>query len=221
MSEKAYSELRCAIIEHRIKPGEQLDADRIGTSFGFSRAPVVEALGLLKAEGLVVTRQRVGTFASPLARDRLDDVFEARQMIEHWMVPDIVRRVSNLQLEDLSALLDETRALTRAATGGQAFDYRRYMHLDQEFHARLVGFAGRDLYARWFGELAAHMQRVRNLFRGDPLPRSLDGQREHEAILAAFFARDGEAAREGLMLHAARSRTGALAIVEANQGTAG
>jgi len=214
MAELAYIALRRRIVEHRIAPGERLDVDEIGTVLGCSRAPVVDALKLLAADGLVVSRRRVGTFASPILPARIQEVFEARDMLEQWSVPAIVDNVGNRQIAALERDIEEASALL--AVGGESeFDYPRFMEIDQAFHAAIIRLAERELFTRWFDGLNAHMQRVRHAFQGEALARSREGQLEHMAILEAIRRRDVAGTRAALSRHTLRSRTNALEIVQA------
>ena len=212
MTDRAYRALRKSIIDLEIEPGAQLDLDEIGQSFGFSRAPVVEALNMLRAEGLVTSKRRVGTFAAPISRQRIIEAFEAREMLEYWTVPVVIDNVSNRQLDELEGLVDEAGPLLDVEAEG-AFDYGRFMELDQAFHIGIVRLAERQMLLKWFDELTAHMQRVRNIFVGNSLARSREGQVEHGAILSALRERNVEAAREALRLHTRKSFANAMEIL--------
>ena len=212
MTERAYRALRKSIIDLKIGPGEQLDIDEIGQSFGFSRAPVVEALNMLRAEGLVTSRRRVGTFAAPISRRRIVEAFEAREMLEYWTIPTVIDNVSNRQLDELEGLVGEGGELLDVQSEGD-FDYGRFMELDHAFHIGIVRLADREMLLKWFNDLTAHMQRVRNIFVGDALVRSREGQVGHGAILSAMRARDVEKAREALRLHTRSSFANAMRIL--------
>lgn len=212
MTEQAYQELRNAIVSLRIRPGERLDTESIGQSLGFSRAPVVEALNLLRAEGLVTSRRRVGTFASEIGRDQIEEVFDAREMIEQRVVPVVIHNVSDRQIDALEEILREGGALLN--TSEKSFDYSRFMELDALFHSEIIRLAERKIYQKWFDELAAHMQRVRHLFNGNALERSVEGQLEHGAIISAMRRRDVDELSSELLNHTRRSRTGSAEILD-------
>src|SRR3989304_4099165 len=53
MPEIASQSIKRAILEGKIKPGEQLRQDALASRFGFSRSPIREALLCLEAAGLV------------------------------------------------------------------------------------------------------------------------------------------------------------------------
>ncbi|WP_319532006.1 GntR family transcriptional regulator [uncultured Cohaesibacter sp.] len=212
MTDLAYNELRNAIISLRIQPGERLDAESIGASLGFSRAPVIEAINLLRAEGLVVAKRRVGTFASEIGPEQMEEVFDAREMLEEGVVPIVVHNVSDRQIQALSEILDEGEKLLDVETSDD-FDYRKFMELDAQFHSDFIALSERQLFKKWFDELAGHMQRVRYLFQGNALERSLEGHREHRAILAALHKRDIAELRKCLHEHTERSRKGCQIIL--------
>ena len=220
MTDRAYQELRKAIVSLRIRPGERLDADSIGASLGFSRAPVVEALNMLRAEGLVVSRRRVGTFASEIDRERMDEVFDAREMIEQRVVPIVLHNVSDRQIDALGTILEEASNLVEIVSPDQ-FDYPRFMELDALFHAEFIKLSERSMYVKWFDELAAHMQRVRHIFDGNALHRSIEGQKEHNDILAALRDRNAKELGKRLLVHTHRSRDNAIVILDQqNRNTA-
>lgn len=213
MTEQAYQKLREAIICHRIKPGERLDTDSISASLGFSRAPVMEALNMLRNEGLVISRRRVGTFASEIGRDLIEEVFDAREMIEQRVVPVVVHNVSDRQIDAFADILADMAVLLKVPTA-EEFNYLRFMELDALFHVEFVRLSERRIYLKWFEELAAHMQRVRHLFDGNALERSIEGHQEHEAILSALRKRDVEDLQTKLLNHTRRSRVGSAEILD-------
>lgn len=212
MTDRAYRSLRKSIIALEIEPGAQLDIDEIGQSLGFSRAPVIEALNMLRAEGLVTSKRRVGTFAAPISRQLVVDAFQAREMLEFWTAPMVIDNVSNRQLDELAGLVDEGGRLLDVKAENK-FDYGRFMELDQMFHTGIMRLAERELLLKWYNELTAHMQRARNVFVGDALARSREGQVEHTAILSALHERDVEKTREALRQHTRNSFANAMRIL--------
>lgn len=65
-------ELRAAILEGRLEPGDRLPSENeLAERYGTSRPTVRRALALLKAEGLVTTEQGRGVFVRPRPQVRL------------------------------------------------------------------------------------------------------------------------------------------------------
>ncbi|MDP2571719.1 GntR family transcriptional regulator [Vibrio penaeicida] len=209
LAEVAYKELRDRIVSNSIKPNEKLDISQLQTKFGFSKAPIVDALSRLRDEGLVISRHRVGTFTAPLSRSVIEEVFEARSMIEYWITPTALHNVSNRQIADMQKLIDEASVLLQVAEESN-FDYPRFMQIDHQFHMSIIQLAEMSKFEKWFDELTAHMTRARHVFDDDALQRSREGQQEHITILNVISKRDVEETRKQLLAHTRSSRDSIL-----------
>jgi len=209
LTDIAYKTLREQIMEHTLRPGEKLDIEDLKTSLGFSRAPLGDALNRLKVEGLVISRQRVGTFVAPVAKEMIEEAFEARLMIEQWTADTIIRNVSNRQLEALSVLLQEASELL---DNNKNFNFKRFSEIDHQFHLIIIQFSEHQIFEKWFKELNTHMIRIRNLYQGDAITRSKEGHREHLDILEALKQRDAEKFRKASAIHLNRSKACTLRL---------
>ena len=70
LSQRVMLRLRQAIIDGEFGLGAVISEEMIAQSFGVSRTPVREAMGLLQSQGLVVIRPQVGSFVfTPNAAD--------------------------------------------------------------------------------------------------------------------------------------------------------
>jgi DNA-binding GntR family transcriptional regulator len=70
LSQRVMQRLRQAIIDGEFELGAVISEEMIAQSFGVSRTPVREAMGLLQSQGLVVIRPQVGSFVfTPSAAD--------------------------------------------------------------------------------------------------------------------------------------------------------
>ena len=70
LSQRVMLRLRQAIIDGEFGLGAVISEEMIAQSFGVSRTPVREAMGLLQSQGLVVIRPQVGSFVfTPSAAD--------------------------------------------------------------------------------------------------------------------------------------------------------
>jgi DNA-binding GntR family transcriptional regulator len=174
--------------------------------------PVVDALSRLEGEGLVERRKRVGTFVAPLDQALFDEMFETRLMIEMWAAPLIVAGMQAGDREALVSLLSEAGLLLNGATDN-SFDYLTFVRYDAEFHLGLIRLAGNSRVIDIYESLNLHAQ-VARVYSLRALQRAQEGQREHEAILAAFAVGDVEQARAAQQLHIERSRQGLRALLD-------
>ncbi|WP_410676852.1 GntR family transcriptional regulator [Amycolatopsis sp. cmx-4-68] len=77
-----YSQLRSAILNGELAPGERLKAAGLSARFEVSLSVVREALGLLAAKNLVLVDRNRGFRVTPLSLQALTDLTEARAINE-------------------------------------------------------------------------------------------------------------------------------------------
>lgn len=133
------------IIRENMKPGTKLpNESKLAEMSGVSRSTVREALKALKAQNIVIIRQGDGTYVSsntgrpedPLGfrylqkESLIDDIFEARLLIEPQIAMLAVERATEDEIADLKRVVDEMLVT----------DYlnSKRMSLDIEFHTILT-----------------------------------------------------------------------------------
>jgi DNA-binding FadR family transcriptional regulator len=208
------AQIRNAILDGKVKPGERLPTEREMTErFGVSRVTVRDALRALETAGLVEIRVGAagGAFVTaPSSRlvgqgisDMLvlsqvdpDEIAEARLIMELGTVALAVERASTEDIADLREIADR---------GAQAIADDTYeTSLAREFHARLAAAAHNraiDMVAETFGgPLSMHPVREREP-AGWSHERSVE---EHLRIVDAIEQRDAKLARKLMAEHLTR-----------------
>src|SRR4051794_22037772 len=79
---RVHDELRSAILEGELAPGERLRAEAVAERLGTSRAPVREALLMLGRGGLVLIEPHRGAVVRAFDAADLLDLYEVRELIE-------------------------------------------------------------------------------------------------------------------------------------------
>jgi DNA-binding FadR family transcriptional regulator len=198
-----------SIVSGRIRPGEQLPPP---AHMHASRGVVREAIKVLAAKGLVVSRPRTGTRVRPRASWNLLDpdvlawqqeqlprgVFlgkltEARLIVEPGAAELAARRAGPEQVAAIGAALRAMRdALDRSPT-----DYEAYNEADIRFHQGIVEACDNDVLQQMGAVVSTALLvafnaavRVPGLPRG-ALPR-------HQAILDAIRSRQPNRARAAM-----------------------
>ncbi len=212
LSERVYQALKQHIIERQVAPQDKLDIQALSQQLGVSRMPVIDAIARLEAEGLVRRQNRVGTYVSPLDRTVYEEVFAARSMVEQWATAPAIANLQEKDIQQLGALLQEARQLLQDVTE-ETFQYRQFSIYDQQFHLTLVQLSRNVRVSQFYASLDSHMQ-IARVYSLRALKRSREGQEEHEALLAAFSARDVEQACLQQQIHLECSRTSVLALLE-------
>jgi GntR family transcriptional repressor for pyruvate dehydrogenase complex len=210
-------QIRAAILDRRLAPGDRLPNERsLAERFKVSRVTVRDALRALEAAGLVqirvgatggafVTAPSAGVVGAGLSNLLMlseiepDEVAEARLIFELGTVTLAVERATDEDLAELRGLCDE---------GAEALAAGAYTSaLSQAFHARLATAAQNHavelMTASFAGPLSMHRVRER-----EPADAShARTVQEHRRIVDAIAARDGAAARDAMTEHLLRGTT--------------
>jgi DNA-binding FadR family transcriptional regulator len=166
---------------------------------------VREAISTLSAEGLIETRAGRGTFVargadgpvSPampdavLERKYVEELIEAREILELQLVALAAQRASAEQVAQLERLVDEMEAAITNPV--------RYASVDVAFHLALAEAAGNRVLAEAMANIRGWLKRVMELSaevgarRHGDLRYSSDS---HRRVLAAIVAGDPDTARQ-------------------------
>ena len=187
-------ELRQAIVEMRLKPGEALSEKEVAARYGISRQPVREAFIKLAEAGLVQILPSRGTFVVRISvRDVLNARF-LREAIECALARTAAAVVRPDDIERLDHILAEQ---SDAEASGDA---ARFYELDEAFHRALAEICECDSALRVVEGARAQMDRVRFLSLPEATPiAALIAQ--HRTIVAALECGDGEAAEAAMRGH--------------------
>lgn len=185
LHDEVVARLRMLILEEELAPGQRVPEKALCARFGVSRTPLREALKALAAEGLVTLLPNRGAEVTRLGAREVEEMFAVMAMIEAAAGAAACARLTDAELDEIRALHARMRACHAAG------DRPAYFDLNQQIHARIVAIAGNSVLAGIYANLATRIRRARyaaNLSQA----RWDEAMREHEAILDALAARDGE-----------------------------
>ena len=78
-----YEELKGAIVDLRLAPGDPLREASLAERLGVSKTPIREALTRLEQEGLVETTSFKGAVVTRYSRQDLLEIYELRELLEN------------------------------------------------------------------------------------------------------------------------------------------
>ncbi len=191
---RVYQYLKQAILEQIHADGALLTEAEIATAVGVSRTPVREALLRLEAEGLVALYPKRGALVLPVSAQEIEDVIEARQLIEvHAARQAFAHR---------AALVEVLRPLLAAMrTAQERDDVVALMTADREFHAAVVQAGGNRILTDVYQRLRDRQMRIGVAsMRLEPRRRQ-DALADHAALLAALSGDDIERWAELVQAH--------------------
>jgi len=201
--------LRRYVLDAGLRSGDRLPSEReLSRRLGVSHRVVRDALSELVAEGLVRKEHGRGAFVQEFDRERIalsaqrgappnvEELQEARRVLECGMMPLVVARASDDDLDQLASILDRERA-HYAQGESPAGD-------DIEFHTRLLQLAGNRLVERFGAVIATSLReniyRLPALLGGSPTPDQF-AMDTHARMLEALRSRDAMGAVEAVMIH--------------------
>ncbi len=187
-------------------PGKRLPAERdLAQQLGVSRPSVREALIALEVEGLVEVRMGSGIWVrdasagvrtAPVTAEPPLEIIRAREAIECELA---ARAAHSMKAAQVRGLREAVRQMQQEAAAG-----RMPTQGDRQFHLRVAEAAGNpvltrivmDLYDErhnpLFAQLGSHFE------NSDSWRLAID---EHQAVIDAIAAHNGEAARAAMTRH--------------------
>ena len=209
LAEEAYEAIFAQLMALRIAPGSRITVDNLAREFNVSQTPIREALGRLEGEGLVIKTHLIGYSAAPqITRRRFDELYDLRLLLE----PAAAQRAARtMDASRLSILQEVAGVMSRRQVGDERVRYSAFARQDAVFHDRILEFAGNELIRKTLANQHTHFHIFRLMFHSRVTEEALD---EHEALLAAFAAGDGKAAKRAMSDHIERSRDRLLPAFE-------
>jgi DNA-binding GntR family transcriptional regulator len=189
-----YEELREAILDLRLQPGEPLREAAIAEQLGVSKTPIREALTRLEQEGLVETTSFKGAVVSAYSRQDLIEIYELRELLEGAAAREAAASISDDELSGLEALIEKSRALQ--ARG----DMSKLAEALSEFDVVIFGQVENRRIRSLIENLQAHLERIGKLTAAIPgrIEASVD---EHDRIVRAIRARDTDESERSMRAH--------------------
>lgn len=189
----AYEAIKAAILSNRLRAGETVPAERFERELRLSRTPIREAILQLAREGFIEIRPRMGTFVSRLDLRQIQDMYEARSLLEGRAARLAAARVPGPKLEAVERELQSQRVRG-------AVDCRALSEAGQKLHNLIVSECGNRVLENMILSLRDHFTRFRNLSLQIP-EKVLASHREHLEIVQALKKRDGGLAEEIMQRH--------------------
>jgi DNA-binding GntR family transcriptional regulator len=131
LADRAFIELRDAILSVRLEPGQRLRLDEVAERLAMSVMPVREALRRLEAASLIEVEPHRGATVARLSATELVEVFELRAVIEAAAI-----RRSAAQFDAADAVAAE-EALREYASALEGEDYPVVTQSHARFHLAL------------------------------------------------------------------------------------
>jgi len=186
--------LENAIVDGRYPPGSRLDPEALAREFECSRTPIREALQQLEASGLVQILPKRGTYVSEWSAADLAERFEVMAEIEAMCARLAARRITDTEMALFESVHESCRQLAEAG------ETEAYYLRNSDFHHCIYHATHNTFLEGEAMRLHAMLQPYRRM-QLQVRNRMARSFAEHDAVVAAIRAGDGEAAAEAMRAH--------------------
>lgn len=184
-----FENLREAILEGKLTPGQRLMEVQLAEQLGVSRTPVREAIRKLELEGLVVMLPRKGAYVANMSLKDILDVLEIRASLEGLAASLAAERISPEDIKELEKIANEFEESTEHA------DVETLLRKDVEFHECIFKAANNKKLHQLITSLWEQVYRFRVTYISD-YDSSVNIINEHKLILQAIKDGDVDVAKK-------------------------
>lgn len=183
MGDRAYAQLRTALLAGRFESGETLPLRSLAESFGTSITPVRDAVSRLIAQSVLEQGPRNAALVPAISVETLRHLTLVRNELEGLAAREAAKQAAPADVQELTETLERMRSLIAKR------EMATYLDLHRAFHFRVYGIAGVPLLAEMIENLWLRCGPVLSFVVPDYV-LSLKGTDHHNALLTAIEARD-------------------------------
>jgi len=197
----AQERIRDAILKGTLPPGTRIDQNQLAEDLNTSLIPVREALKTLASEGLVQIIPRRGAFVAEFSLNDLENLYDARMMVEGQVAAKAAALLTDAQLNELKIISGQMRDAL------EQDHYDDFTQLNRRFHFIIYDAANNSYLTDILSGLwdLAERYRYRYLFIKDKHDVI---NAEHQEILDACWMRDSERLRIAIERHIQQTLNG-------------
>jgi DNA-binding GntR family transcriptional regulator len=170
-AQEAAAQLRTAITEGALRPGQRIKESLVAEQLGISRGPVREALRILGGEGLVILRPNRGAEVRQVSAVDVLEIYALREPLGAVAIRDAAAAVeagsdsSPMILDSIRALRSNELAVLAQCEGSSA----DFVNADLSVQAAIVALGRLPRTTRKFDELTTE---IRGLIHNIPIDYS-------------------------------------------------
>lgn len=194
LQNQSYERIKALLISGQLEFDEVYSANYFAEILGVSRTPVREALLQLTAEGFFVSLRGRGFKIKEFSAKEIQDFFEARKMIEAYVIEQLVDEVGE---EDLKPLDDSLEQMINDIKNSGTYNF---LEADKSFHMKLIHRYENSLLESIMGNIRDFISILGQKALASP-GRVQEVIQEHQDILEALHQKNKVAAVNAIKHH--------------------
>ena len=200
LAERAYRDLRTAIVRCEFEPGVRLRVEDLARRFEISSSPVREALSRLSEQGFVRALDKRGFRVAPLTIEGIVDLTRIRHLLECEALRDAITHGDDaweaaIVAAGHSLALSEQRLSSQTVALDNAWSERH-----RAFHLAFYASCSSPLLLDLVSELFDRAERYRRYSASHRLAER-SKHNEHKELMQAVLSRDADKAVACLRKH--------------------
>lgn len=182
-----YELVKSQILSGEIPSGSRLIQQEIANRLSVSAIPVREAIGRLRAEGLVEYKPHQGAYVAHLSPEHLEEILFIRAILEVSAMRVAAPRIGKEKLVELRGMVEE---MGESLASGDVYQFGA---LNKEFHLRIYEEGPYPMLHQMIVALWATAERYRSRALFALVPGlAEESHREHKELLDAIEKGDAE-----------------------------
>ncbi|MEG6616643.1 GntR family transcriptional regulator [Peptococcaceae bacterium 1198_IL3148] len=208
--DKVYQQLRRAIFDGALQPGERLIERKLAQIFGVSRTPVREAIRMLELAGLVYHLPRIGVVVTEINQSEVLEIYRIRAVLEGLAARMAAERISPDQLAQLEKLL---RSIEESFKRKELDSLEKF---HRQFNDLIYKAAGSARLYDMITTLLDYVVRYARVGYSKP-GRIEEANKEHRRLLEALKLKDGDLAERLAREHIENSKKAYFSTLDKGQ----
>jgi len=198
---RIYDLIKERLLDGAFPGGEKLSVANLREEFGVSKQPIMEALRLLSADGLVEIYPQIGCVVTKYSPDEVSDFFRMFAAFEASVAQAAASRRSDSQLDDLRSLSRKMELLNEERDASVIS--KEYRLQNRKFHEAIHHMASSRIMAdlsRRMWDLSDFLINTAGSYRafGEVI---IERNEDHAGIIEALELGEPELARERMEQH--------------------
>ncbi|AJY75413.1 GntR family transcriptional regulator [Paenibacillus beijingensis] len=194
LADRAYLEIKQAIIQGKFMPGELLPEEAVASMLGISRTPIRKAVAKLHYEGLVELENGKVARVARITEKDLQHFMSLRQHLETFAAEQAVPYVTESFIHQLQQLMVAQKQAIADANWDQFID------IDFRFHQAIAVITENQKLAEFIGQINNNLHRYLTL-SGTLSQSAHEAYEEHLVIIDSLQRRDAAKAKEAMFNH--------------------
>lgn len=154
LNDYVYRILKNDILACDLGPGEEISEGVLVERYGFSKAPIRNALMWLRQEGLVVSRRRLGNIVAPITLQDVHEIYQLRVILEVEATRLAAGKVDARRLKELDDAVHGSYAPNDRASRAA------YREANRAFHRYIAEASGNRRLAAMVVSLVEQHERI-------------------------------------------------------------